>query len=140
MDEHRERYIRRMTRRNLRDSRRDNHRSLDSERLETESMIERLIATFIERMMRFYIPIIIYSVQEPAASCSICLMEYIIGEELRRMPCIHKFHRLCLEEWLRLSDSCPICRSSVRSYILEDRHCSIDSHIARMIADDVLTS
>ncbi|KAL8136387.1 hypothetical protein V2J09_002388 [Rumex salicifolius] len=48
-----------------------------------------------------------------SAICSICLSDYTDGEMLRMMPdCKHFFHLLCLDAWLRLNGSCPVCRSS----------------------------
>lgn len=45
--------------------------------------------------------------------CSICLCEYKKAEMLRMMPeCRHLFHLLCLDTWLKLSGSCPVCRNS----------------------------
>lgn len=50
--------------------------------------------------------------QEP--TCSICLDEYINGDELRRLSvCKHMFHRECADLWLRGSHTCPNCRASV---------------------------
>jgi Ring finger domain len=45
--------------------------------------------------------------------CPICLGEYATGDMLRRAPdCRHCFHAACVDEWLRLSATCPLCRSS----------------------------
>ncbi|GAB4844535.1 hypothetical protein Ancab_037915 [Ancistrocladus abbreviatus] len=45
--------------------------------------------------------------------CSICLCDYKEGEMLRMMPdCKHFFHLCCLDAWLRLNGSCPVCRNS----------------------------
>lgn len=45
--------------------------------------------------------------------CSICLCEYKEGEMLRMMPdCKHYFHLLCIDAWLKLNASCPVCRTS----------------------------
>ncbi|KAG2284890.1 hypothetical protein Bca4012_034645 [Brassica carinata] len=46
-------------------------------------------------------------------SCSICLCEYKEAEMLRMMPeCKHYFHLCCLDAWLKLNGSCPVCRNS----------------------------
>ncbi|KAK7394700.1 hypothetical protein VNO78_15235 [Psophocarpus tetragonolobus] len=46
-------------------------------------------------------------------TCSICLCEYKDSEMLRMMPeCRHYFHLCCLDSWLRLKGSCPVCRNS----------------------------
>ena len=45
--------------------------------------------------------------------CSICLCDYKEGEMLRMMPdCKHYFHLCCLDAWLKLNGSCPVCRNS----------------------------
>ncbi|KAK6918317.1 Zinc finger, RING-type [Dillenia turbinata] len=45
--------------------------------------------------------------------CSICLCEYRENEMLRMMPdCRHYFHVTCLDAWLKLNASCPVCRNS----------------------------
>ncbi|CAA7398399.1 unnamed protein product [Spirodela intermedia] len=50
----------------------------------------------------------------PAGSpCPICLSEYRSGDALRRIPdCEHCFHAACVDEWLRVSATCPVCRNS----------------------------
>nr|TKS17348.1 hypothetical protein D5086_0000014320 [Populus alba] len=46
-------------------------------------------------------------------TCSICLCEYKHKETLKTIPeCKHCFHSDCIDEWLRLNASCPICRNS----------------------------
>ena len=45
--------------------------------------------------------------------CAVCLCEYREGEMLRMMPdCRHFFHLCCVDAWLRLNASCPVCRNS----------------------------
>ena len=47
-----------------------------------------------------------------AASCAVCLGEYDRGDVLRVLPgCEHSFHRPCVDQWLRLRTSCPVCRT-----------------------------
>jgi len=47
------------------------------------------------------------------STCSICLCEYKDSEMLRMMPeCRHYFHLCCLDSWLKLNGSCPVCRNS----------------------------
>ena len=46
-------------------------------------------------------------------TCSICLSEYRTKETLKMIPeCQHCFHAECIDEWLRLKASCPVCRTS----------------------------
>lgn len=56
------------------------------------------------------------SLPQPAQSdpsCSICLSDYKDGEVLRLLPdCRHVFHATCIDAWLRLHASCPMCRTS----------------------------
>ncbi|KAI3983058.1 hypothetical protein MKX01_035339 [Papaver californicum] len=46
-------------------------------------------------------------------TCSICLSEYQPKETLKTLPaCNHCFHVECIDVWLRLNSTCPVCRIS----------------------------
>ncbi|GKV31725.1 hypothetical protein SLEP1_g40394 [Rubroshorea leprosula] len=46
-------------------------------------------------------------------TCSICLSEYQPKEALRTIPeCKHYFHADCIDKWLRMNTTCPLCRNS----------------------------
>ncbi|KIV87938.1 hypothetical protein PV10_09217 [Exophiala mesophila] len=47
--------------------------------------------------------------------CSICTDEFQKGQELRVLPCNHKFHPDCVDPWLlNVSGTCPLCRIDLR--------------------------
>eukprot|EP00656_Telonema_subtile_P026254 TRINITY_DN2822_c0_g1_i1.p1 TRINITY_DN2822_c0_g1~~TRINITY_DN2822_c0_g1_i1.p1 ORF type:complete len:334 (+),score=59.12 TRINITY_DN2822_c0_g1_i1:277-1278(+) len=46
-------------------------------------------------------------------NCAICLADFEVGEEVRRMGCSHFFHTSCIDEWLRLCSTCPLCNDDV---------------------------
>ncbi|CAK7325179.1 unnamed protein product [Dovyalis caffra] len=49
----------------------------------------------------------------PPSCCSICLGDYKDSDMLRLLPdCGHVFHLNCVDSWLRLHPTCPICRNS----------------------------
>jgi len=51
---------------------------------------------------------------QSADQCRICLEFYCRGEELRMLPCFHRYHRLCVDRWLTsMSSKCPICKTSI---------------------------
>ncbi|CAI9785947.1 unnamed protein product [Fraxinus pennsylvanica] len=46
-------------------------------------------------------------------TCPICLVDYNPKDTLRCIPqCEHCFHSECIDEWLRMNGTCPVCRSS----------------------------
>ncbi|XP_051924892.1 LOW QUALITY PROTEIN: E3 ubiquitin-protein ligase znrf3 [Hippocampus zosterae] len=47
------------------------------------------------------------------ADCAICLEKYIDGEELRVIPCAHRFHKKCVDPWLLQHHTCPHCRHNI---------------------------
>ena len=47
--------------------------------------------------------------------CSVCKDEYEMDEEVKIMPCKHMFHKDCLDPWLKLRNTCPVCRYSLKS-------------------------
>ncbi|GAA0142875.1 hypothetical protein LIER_42742 [Lithospermum erythrorhizon] len=51
--------------------------------------------------------------QTNETTCPICLCEYKESEMLRMLPdCKHCFHVTCIDAWLKLNGSCPVCRNS----------------------------
>ena len=47
--------------------------------------------------------------------CSICTEDFTKGEEVRVLPCNHKFHPDCVDPWLlNVSGTCPLCRIDLR--------------------------
>ncbi|KAK8588774.1 hypothetical protein V6N13_087669 [Hibiscus sabdariffa] len=45
--------------------------------------------------------------------CPICLADYKGNDSLRLLPgCGHLFHLECVDHWLRLHATCPVCRAS----------------------------
>ncbi|XAR55135.1 hypothetical protein NMG60_11030543 [Bertholletia excelsa] len=46
-------------------------------------------------------------------TCPICLVDYQPKDTLRTIPeCNHYFHAKCIDEWLRMNATCPLCRRS----------------------------
>lgn len=46
-------------------------------------------------------------------TCPICLSDYRAEEIVRCIPaCQHCFHAGCIDAWLRLNNSCPVCRNA----------------------------
>ncbi|XP_004386625.1 E3 ubiquitin-protein ligase RNF6 isoform X2 [Trichechus manatus latirostris] len=45
--------------------------------------------------------------------CSVCISDYVTGNKLRQLPCMHEFHIHCIDRWLSENCTCPICRQPV---------------------------
>ncbi|KAI1266241.1 hypothetical protein F5Y18DRAFT_24610 [Xylariaceae sp. FL1019] len=47
--------------------------------------------------------------------CSICTEDFTKGEDVRVLPCNHKYHPACVDPWLvNVSGTCPLCRLDLR--------------------------
>ncbi|XP_027936356.1 RING-H2 finger protein ATL70-like [Vigna unguiculata] len=54
------------------------------------------------------------STSSSSSSCSICLMDYKDRDSLRVLPaCGHFFHVKCVDPWLRINMTCPVCRTTI---------------------------
>lgn len=63
--------------------------------------------------------------------CSVCLDDCEIGDDVKEMPCRHRFHKGCILPWLELHSSCPICR-----YQLPCDELKIESDMSRNNSSD----
>ncbi|CAL8071394.1 unnamed protein product [Calicophoron daubneyi] len=52
--------------------------------------------------------------REKMSECIICMCDYEVGEELRTLPCLHTYHRVCIDDWLMRSLTCPSCLEELR--------------------------
>ncbi|KAI8867389.1 hypothetical protein GQ42DRAFT_126814 [Ramicandelaber brevisporus] len=49
-------------------------------------------------------------------NCSICIEEFSIGDQVRTLPCRHKFHASCIDPWLSTTNAtCPLCKQDSRT-------------------------
>ncbi|KAL8208045.1 hypothetical protein R6Q57_007457 [Mikania cordata] len=54
-----------------------------------------------------------HALSEEDAECCICLCAYDDGTELRELPCCHHFHTTCIEKWLYINATCPLCKFNI---------------------------
>ena len=59
-----------------------------------------------------------WSSEEP---CIICHENLLKGDEVRRLPCCHTFHRSCIDRWLRLKAVCPLDKLSVQQLLSQPK-------------------
>lgn len=43
--------------------------------------------------------------------CCICFDNYVKGDDLRLLNCVHHMHKECCDKWLAEHSTCPLCRS-----------------------------
>ncbi|KAL3517115.1 hypothetical protein ACH5RR_024017 [Cinchona calisaya] len=47
------------------------------------------------------------------AECCICLCTYEDETELRELPCRHHFHSSCIDKWMYINATCPLCKLNI---------------------------
>lgn len=52
-------------------------------------------------------------VDDSEIKCLVCQFTYEKGDELRRLPCGHCFHKDCVDQWLQTKDCCAYCRQCI---------------------------
>jgi len=45
--------------------------------------------------------------------CSLCLLDFEVGDTVRHLPCRHHFHQKCIDRWLigGARRTCPLCKA-----------------------------
>ncbi|XP_040010192.1 RING finger protein 215 isoform X3 [Xiphias gladius] len=46
-------------------------------------------------------------------NCAVCLEPFNNNQCLRVLPCLHEYHRDCVDPWLLLQHTCPLCKRSI---------------------------
>jgi len=49
-------------------------------------------------------------IEESNKECLVCLQEQVLGGVAVKLPCGHLYHESCLQEWLKIHCTCPVCR------------------------------
>ncbi|XP_055541975.1 E3 ubiquitin-protein ligase arkadia [Wyeomyia smithii] len=57
---------------------------------------------------------------EDSEKCTICLSQFEIDNDVRRLPCMHLFHKDCVDQWLVTNKHCPICRVDIEVHLTKD--------------------
>ncbi|CAD8063284.1 unnamed protein product [Paramecium sonneborni] len=55
----------------------------------------------------------IVSIEDQQKTCYICQEDFKIDEVELSMNCCHDFHKDCLTQWLKINNSCPVCRAKI---------------------------
>uniref|UniRef100_A0A1B0BMB2 RING-type domain-containing protein n=1 Tax=Glossina palpalis gambiensis TaxID=67801 RepID=A0A1B0BMB2_9MUSC len=55
-----------------------------------------------------------YVDREGNTTCAICLDDFELHDNVRVLACRHEFHTHCLNPWLKMNPTCPLCRIFVR--------------------------
>jgi E3 ubiquitin-protein ligase SDIR1 len=45
--------------------------------------------------------------------CAICLSDFEVGQKKSTLPCLHSFHYVCFERWIKNKKYCPICKFQI---------------------------
>ncbi|XP_029295413.1 RING finger protein 215 isoform X2 [Cottoperca gobio] len=53
-------------------------------------------------------------------NCAVCLEPFNNNQCLRVLPCLHEYHRDCVDPWLLLQHTCPLCKRSILGSIRRD--------------------
>ncbi|CRK95995.1 CLUMA_CG009435, isoform A [Clunio marinus] len=52
------------------------------------------------------------------SECDICMNDFVVGDSIRYLPCMHQYHVHCVDNWLMRSLTCPSCCEPVDAGLL----------------------
>lgn len=85
---------------------RDLHQGLDRQTVEANTLAMTLAAKPISESPGD-------SVDMAQRQCMICLEDFQAGDRLRVLPCFHRYHSGCVDNWFSRSRLCPVCKHDV---------------------------
>ena len=50
--------------------------------------------------------------------CVICMVEFVFGDRVRYLPCLHTYHTKCIDDWLMRNFICPSCMEPVDAALM----------------------
>ncbi|ETO23050.1 FYVE-type zinc finger-containing protein [Reticulomyxa filosa] len=53
------------------------------------------------------------TIQYNTIQYTVCLVEFEKGDQLRLIPCFHRYHKECIDRWLQISRKCPFCKTDI---------------------------
>lgn len=65
-----------------------------------------------------HLPCGTYDCNKKTRECAICMSEFVIGDKVRYLPCMHTYHCDCIDDWLIRSLTCPSCMEPVDAALL----------------------
>ncbi|CAH1775285.1 unnamed protein product [Owenia fusiformis] len=65
-----------------------------------------------------HLPTGIFDGSKKVRECVICMGEFAIGDSVRFLPCMHTYHKDCIDDWLMRSFTCPSCLEPVDAALL----------------------
>lgn len=65
-----------------------------------------------------HLPTGTYDGCKKARECVICMIEFVVGDAVRYLPCMHTYHMACIDDWLMRSLTCPSCLEPVDAALL----------------------
>jgi hypothetical protein len=51
---------------------------------------------------------------DTTGKCTICLEKWHQGETITKLNCQHSFCKGCIVQWLKMHNTCPLCRESIK--------------------------
>uniref|UniRef100_A0A1B6F611 RING-type domain-containing protein n=1 Tax=Cuerna arida TaxID=1464854 RepID=A0A1B6F611_9HEMI len=65
-----------------------------------------------------HLPTGTYDGCKKSRECVICMVELVVGDCVRYLPCMHTYHVKCIDDWLMRSFTCPSCMEPVDAALL----------------------
>lgn len=91
----------------------------DSGHPQTSAMTEEQQLRIAQRMgLIQHLPLGTFDGSKKKKECVICMNDFCIGDSIRFLPCLHTYHRLCIDDWLMRSFTCPSCMEPVDAALI----------------------